>query len=351
MDRSPSGRRSYQRGRRRLLSAFLGSNRQLLRRRTRQRYTRCSSIGASCVGVFLKAAYEVLQTSKKPLSAPEIVEVARALGLLKTSGKTPEQTMKSKLAMNILKNAEHSPFMRASKGRFALREWKGAYPEHIADRYQKALFDEDILVFPASSLRRYVPVNGLYRGNFDKTALYEECHPMRRREAEEDFSVIQLVSVFVIRHDDLYLTYKRTKRLPESRLHGVYSLGFGGHLNPTDLSPLLNIFDPTVGLPLLERELREEVKFETLRSTTMLYSGVLYDPSREVSKQHLGLVYHVFASSPSFEIGERGFLMDPKYETLEQMNQRRGEFENWSLLLIDEEIRCRRELLTQQPTV
>lgn len=83
----------------------------------------------------------------------------------------------------------------------------------------------------------------------------------------------------------------------------------------------------------------------------MSYCGVLYDPSREVSKQHLGLVYQVFASSPSFEIGERGFLMDPKYETLEQMNRRRGEFENWSLLLIDEEIRCKRELPIQQQTM
>ena len=303
------------------------------------------------MGVFLKAAYEVLHKTRKPLTAPEIVEAARARGLLKTSGKTPEQTMKSKLATNILTNGDRSPFMRAAKGRFALREWKGTYPEHIADRYQKALFDEDIVVFPAASLRRYVPVDGLYQGDFDKWELYNECRPMRRREAEEDFSFIQLVSVFVIRHNDRYLTFKRTKRLPETRLHGVYSLGFGGHLNPCDLSPLLNIFDPALGLPLLERELREEVKFESLGSTDISYCGLIYDTSREVSKQHLGLVYYVFASSSAFEIGERGFLMNPKYETLDEINGRRDEFENWSLLLIDEEIRCKREPLVQQRTM
>ena len=300
------------------------------------------------MGVFLKAAYEVLHITKKPLTAPEIVEGARARGLLKTSGRTPEQTMKSKLATNILTNGDRSPFMRAAKGRFALREWKGEYPEHIADRYQKALVDEDIVVFPATSLRRYVPVDGLYHGNFDKSELYNECRPMRRREAEDDFSVIQLVSVFVIRYSDQYLTYKRTKRLPESRLHGVYSVGFGGHLNPSDLLPLLNIFDPAVGLPLLERELREEVKFESLGSTDISYRGLIYDTSREVSKQHLGLVYDVLASSPAFEIGERGFLMHPKYETIEEIDRRRDDFENWSLLLIDEEIRCKRESLIQQ---
>jgi len=166
---------------------------------------------------------------------------------------------------------------------------------------------------------------------------------MRRRDAEEDFSVIQLVSVFVIRHGDYYLTYKRTKRLPESRLHGVYSIGFGGHLNPTDLAPLLNIFDPAVGIPLLERELREEIKFESLGPTAISYRGLLYDNTREVSKQHLGLTYQVLAESDHFEIGERGFLMDAKYETLDEIRERRDDFENWSLLLMDEETKCRQQ--------
>jgi hypothetical protein len=40
--------------------------------------------------------------------------------------------------------------------------------------------------------------------------------------------------------------------------------------------------------------------------------------------------------------------MNPKYETIEEINRRRDEFENWSLLLIDEEIQCKQELLTQQ---
>ena len=164
---------------------------------------------------------------------------------------------------------------------------------------------------------------------------------MRRREAEDDFSVIQLVSVFVIRHRDRYLTYKRTKRLPESRLHGVYSLGFGGHLNPNDLAPLLNIFDPAVGIAFLERELREELKFESLGPTAISYRGLIYDDSREVSKQHLGLAYQVVADSDHFEIGERGFLIDAKYETLDQIQRRRNDFENWSLLLIDEELECK----------
>jgi predicted NUDIX family phosphoesterase len=295
------------------------------------------------MGVFLKAAYEVLRAAQVPLSAVEITLLAEKQKLLSSAGKTPSQTMKSKLSTNILRQRDRSIFMRVDKGKFALREWEKTYPEHIADRYQKALFDEKILVFPAQSLRRYIPGVGLYAGEFDKAALLNECRPMQRRLAEEDFSVVQLVSVFIIRHRDRYLTYKRTKRLPESRLHGVYSIGFGGHLNPSDLKPLLNIFDPAVGAPLLERELREEINFKSLRSPAIEYRGLLYDDSREVSKQHLGLTYQVLSDSETFEIGERGFLMDAKYETLEEIQRRSNEFENWSLLILNEELKCREQ--------
>ena len=160
---------------------------------------------------------------------------------------------------------------------------------------------------------------------------------MRRRQAEEDLEVIQLVSVFIVRFNELYLTYKRTKRLPERRLHGYYSLGFGGHLNPDDLRPLLNIFDPDVAAPLILRELDEELRLGRGEMPKLAYAGLLYDDSQPVSRQHLGITYGVFLKSDKFEIGERGFLMDAKFERLDEILARKREFENWSWILIDEE--------------
>ena len=115
--------------------------------------------------------------------------------------------------------------MRVAEGRFALREW--GTQEHIASRYKKALFDEDIVVFPAESMSKYVPTPGLFRGEFDRDALIAECHPMRRRIAEDTPSVIQLVSVFIVKYEDTYLTYKRTKRLPEVGFTGITHLHLG----------------------------------------------------------------------------------------------------------------------------
>ena len=289
---------------------------------------------------FLKAAYEVLKARAEPLTAREITAIAREQQLLQTNGLTPWQTMKSKLSTNILRLGDRSQFMRAAQGQFALREWSGRLPEHVADRYQKALFDEDIVVFPAESLPRYVPGVGIHAQVFDSDGLLSECRPMRRREAEEDLSVIQLVSLFVVHHGERYLTYKRTRRLPESRLHGCYSIAFGGHLNPDDIRPLLNIFDPAMGGPLLERELGEELRLKVGDILKITYRGLLYDDSRAVSRQHLGIAYDVYLRSEDFRIGERGFLMDAKFETLGQIFTRIGDFENWSQLIADVERRA-----------
>lgn len=291
------------------------------------------------MGKFTRAAYEVLKRESRPLTSREITEIAQREGLLASAGQTPWQTMKSKLSTDILSRGPDSLFMRVEEGRFSLREWKGRYSEHVASRFQKALFDEDIVVFPADSLKKYVPTIGLYTGSLNRDALLSECRPMRRRAAEEDAAVVQLVSVFVVRFDSRILTYKRTKRLPESRLHGYYSLGFGGHLNPEDLKPLLNIFDPEVAAPLLLRELGEELRIDG-QAPKLRYRGLLYDDSRPVSKQHLGITYDVYLGSERFEIGERGFLMDAKFETVGQINARISDFENWSSLLIREEREC-----------
>jgi predicted NUDIX family phosphoesterase len=286
------------------------------------------------MGAFLKAAYQVLKSSGRPLTANEITEAAIARDLLESKGNTPWLTMKSKLSTDILGHGEQSLFMRSDVGQFALREWKNQIAEHVADRYQKALFDEDIVVFPADSLTKYIRRVGLHRDTSCVLGLMKECYAMRRRLAEEDFTVVQLVSVFIIRFKDQVLTHKRTKRLPESRLHGFYSANFGGHLNPKDVGPLFNIFAPDQAYPMLERELHEEVRFPPGAAQELIYRGLLYDDSRPVSRQHIGFVYEVVVDTNKFEIGERGFLMYAKYEGLDQIRQRISEFENWSVILV-----------------
>jgi predicted NUDIX family phosphoesterase len=62
---------------------------------------------------------------------------------------------------------------------------------------------------------------------------------------------------------------------------------------------------------------------------------LLYDNAREVSTQHVGETYEITVHSQEFAIGERGFLMDAKFESLSEIRARAAEFENWSLLLLE----------------
>ncbi|MHB8793253.1 MAG: HTH domain-containing protein [Thermoleophilia bacterium] len=293
---------------------------------------------------FLKAAKKVLEIEGRALSAKELTEKSLQKGFLTTSGKTPSQTMKSKLSTDILEKREDSQFMRIDKGTFGLREWKDKkeIKEYFAERYEKGLLEEDVIVFPMGSIKKYISKQGLYTSPIlNDKEFFDECRSMPRLEAENDFSVIQLISVFIVHYSHMYLTYKRAKRLPEKRLHGVYSMFFGGHLNPEDLIGRLpvSIFEPTVNtsLFLADRELSEELIIPENETPQVTYKGLLYDTSRQVSMQHLGVVYDVFLQSNKFEIGERGFLMDAKFETLEEIELRIHEFENWSVVIFNHE--------------
>jgi predicted NUDIX family phosphoesterase len=287
---------------------------------------------------FLEAAYAILKDAGRPMTAAEIVHSARSFGLINTTGKTPTKTLNARLSVDILRRKLESRFMRSDGSRFALREWNGAVQERIAPRRTVALVDESILAFDASALRSFIKEDGLKRGDDSHQKLLSSCFPVIRAEAELRFDIIQLVSVYVVRFFQEFLTYKRTKRLPEGRLHNTYSCFFGGHLTSADLMPLFRFSDPEQALFLLDRELSEELRLPR-KPASMTYRGLLYDPRTEVSKQHLGVVFCVDVIDRDFEIGEKGFLTDAKYESTYDMEGRILEFENWSEYLIRNELR------------
>lgn len=285
------------------------------------------------MGRFLDTAYRILKEEGRPLSSKEIVEMAIQRGVLNTKGKTPHQTMKSKLSTDILNRNVGSLFMRTGKGTFALREWATEIDEYIADRYTKALLDEEIVVFPASLLEKYIPSPGLHTSVLENSKeLLGHCISVSRRKAEEDYSIIQLISGFLVHYKDDFITYKRSKRLPETRLHGAHSILFGGHLNPNDVPSLFDIFEPKQGKVFLDRELGEELKLDS--EPEIKYFGWIYDDSHPLSSQHLGLLFDVKMTSTEYSIGERGFLMDAKMESLSQILSHIEDFENWSVTVI-----------------
>ncbi len=284
---------------------------------------------------FLDVAEHYLRQENRPLSAREIVGRAILDGKLVSSGKTPWQTMKSKLSTDILTLGERSRFKRVFQGSFALRDYNAE--EYVATRFVKSKLDEDIAVIPREDLRKIIKGVGYFPGTIDRFKLSRLAVPMLRRDAEETFDVVQLVSVFIVKCGTKFLTHMRSARLPESRLRGEYSMMLGGHLSMEDFAQLtLDLFssdDDLADCTYILRELSEELIVETNLSVSS--RGFIYDDSRVVSTQHLGLVYEVSIDKPNFTIGERGFLLHPKFEDPQEIKARRADFENWSWILMD----------------
>lgn len=282
---------------------------------------------------FLDAAERVLTEAMSPLTPSEIVQRAVSQGLITTRGLTPQQTMKAKLSTDLLERKRSSRFMRTARNTFGLRMWTDL-PEYMADRFQKALLDEDIVVFDTAILRHFFPSNGITQ--LDPQLgwdLISQTYPMQRVEAEATYDVIQLVSQFLVIHHGKIATHKRTRRLPEARLHGVHSLLFGGHLNPDDIAPLFSPFDPVNGPAYITRELSEEVRILNGDPTLQLI-GSIYDPRQDVSRQHLGVLYTVRVPDQcDIQIGERGFLQQLAFESADEIEGHLSEFENWSELV------------------
>lgn len=284
------------------------------------------------MGRFLDAAFQVLKSSDTPLGPIDIVRRAFAEGILWTDGKTPSQTMKSKISTEILDKGDLSPFMRAEKGKFVLRDRGPASEEYYAKRYKKRPLKEDILALTRREFREVVPKRGIIDDESALKHILLRARPVDRMSAEKNRKLVQLVSFFLVRRGQNILTHKRTGRLPEKSLKGVYSLGFGGHMNLDDLDPIFAYNSPIEALGPAVRELDEELHLPKYEAPKFL--GLIFDDSNPTSKLHVGIVFEVSLPSDAFEVGEKGNFSDVKLESVDSIRDRIGDFESWSRMLV-----------------
>lgn len=130
--------------------------------------------------------------------------------------------------------------------------------------------------------------------------------------------------------DIWYMVYRRPDKGNETRLHGLNSMGFGGHVEPVDAA--VN----TLGTlkEALKREIEEEVGL-VIDLPLIHFSGVIYDTSNDVGKVHVGLVSIIDINleelanvKPSEETGSIEM-----YNT-ESLFTNKEQFESWSQIII-----------------
>jgi predicted NUDIX family phosphoesterase len=150
-----------------------------------------------------------------------------------------------------------------------------------------------------------------------------------RHLVEDDSSQQQIIPYCVVRlGDDSYLLTRRLKESSEKRLHHLYSLGVGGHVNPGDAAS----GDPIVGG--LIREWREEVRCSAPATARLV--AMINDDSSSVSRVHLGLVFLIEPDEGAqVQIREIDKL-EGEILSLAEMRLHYLSMESWSQLVYDD---------------
>lgn len=163
-------------------------------------------------------------------------------------------------------------------------------------------------------------------------------HFLNREVAEKDENYKQIIPYVMVKNQDgKYLAYRRSDKSGENRLHGKWSVGFGGHINPDDI-PSGSAVDFDSFLFAINRELTEELCWGNLLMGMAPADAIdiIYDPSNEVGRVHLGVLYEldinlyngcVWPQIAENAIGEIRWMS--KEEVLNKKN-----LENWSKIAL-----------------
>lgn len=143
-----------------------------------------------------------------------------------------------------------------------------------------------------------------------------------RSECETNPAYLQLIPYVMVKRYGHLLQYRRVKGSGETRLVGKASVGFGGHINETDLMDSTRTVSDLI-LAGARRELLEELGISALGG--FVFSGFVYSNATEVDRVHLGVVLLYFTTDALPANPEHGeFVLDATIE----------EFETWSNLLL-----------------
>jgi predicted NUDIX family phosphoesterase len=184
--------------------------------------------------------------------------------------------------------------------------------------------DEQVLVVPRASVIRNEGWLGMRADGLEATleAVRTDGFFMRRGDAEDDPTHKQVIPYLVLRDGHRWFLLRRTRAGGDARLHDLWSIGVGGHLNPGD-------GDVEGGL---RREWAEELvaDFEPAFEPV----GLLNDDTTPVGAVHLGVVFVADAGGRAVTIREVDKLTGA-FATTDDVAAVRDAMETWSRLVFD----------------
>jgi predicted NUDIX family phosphoesterase len=117
-----------------------------------------------------------------------------------------------------------------------------------------------------------------------------------RTRAETDPGWQQVIPYIVLQTKDLGLTAVYNRQGSEKRLHDLWSLGIGGHINPRDQSDAQDSFQ-NILVSGMTRELDEELA-QRPATDQPVFCGIINETVTDVGRVHLGAVFQIRTPSP-----------------------------------------------------
>jgi predicted NUDIX family phosphoesterase len=152
--------------------------------------------------------------------------------------------------------------------------------------------------------------------------------PRRWLESDPDFK--QLVPYVILSHGGRVAMYRRGKPGGERRLHGLRSIGFGGHVGLEDAVVIDGTLDVERTLAAAAaREIDEEIDAGTIISRTRL--GYLSDEETPVGRVHLGVV-ELWTTAAERIFPRESAIDECVMTSIDELERLAGEMESWSRL-------------------
>ena len=151
---------------------------------------------------------------------------------------------------------------------------------------------------------------------------------LNRNDAEADRRYKQLIPYVLIICKGKILRYRRGRGGQETRLHGLYSVGIGGHISEEDHGLFSNDRGYHDGM---RRELMEEVAINEVKDAAV---AVINDDSTEVGYVHFGVVHLVQVPNENVA-GRRSGIVGPEFVPMDEAVKDVSGYESWSRFCLE----------------
>lgn len=119
---------------------------------------------------------------------------------------------------------------------------------------------------------------------------------IHRGIAEEDRQKKQIIPYILLQTSDASMTAAYNRQGSEKRLHDLWSIGIGGHINPKDTAMEADSFENILKTGM-QRELDEELTRRIL-TDPIEFIGIISEDITPVGSVHMGAVFLIRTQDP-----------------------------------------------------